>query len=63
MGALSDGVGEHQQSGVRCQEVLQHARVREQLEGGNAAGLQLLYKVRRALEFDCWGNAHIPAKS
>lgn len=44
---LSDGVGEHQQSGMCCQEVLQHVRVWEHLEGGNAAGLQLLYKVRR----------------
>ncbi len=45
---LSDGVGEHQQSGMCRQEVLQHVRVWEHLEGGDAAGLQLLYKVRRS---------------
>lgn len=43
---VSDGVGEHQQSGMCCQEVLQHGRVRQHLEGGNAAGLQLLDKVK-----------------
>lgn len=43
---VSDGVGEHQQSGMCCQEVLQHGRVQQHLEGSNAAGLQLLDKVK-----------------
>ena len=38
-------MGEHQQAGLCRQEVLQRARVRKQLEGGHAAGLQLLHKV------------------
>lgn len=43
---LSDGVGGHQQSGMCRQEVLQHVCVWEHVEGGDAAGLQLLHEVR-----------------